>query len=202
MVEHSGNCRLLFVICDYLIYQQIINCNLRSFTIIYEKIKFFYYVIINTKFNMKCIHLKQKMNRTFYCKKSKKLIHISKCNGCKHKEYKQYRPLQPKKEYKMKNKSSKLAKLEKNRFSVFTDNLDKCYLCPNKKDHLHEIFAGRNRQNSMKYGFVLPLCEKCHSKYQNDVLFNHKWYVICQNYFEKNIGAREEFIKIFRKSWL
>lgn len=151
---------------------------------------------------MKCIHLKQKMNRTFYCKKSKELIHISKCNGCKHKEYKQHKPLQPKKEYKMKTKSSKLAKLEKNRFSVFTDNLDKCYLCPNKKDHLHEVFAGRNRQNSMKYGFVLPLCEKCHRKYQNDVLFNNKWYIICQKYFESNIGTRDEFIKVFRKNWL
>lgn len=142
------------------------------------------------------------MNRTVYCKKSKELIHISKCNGCKHKEYKQYKPMQQKKNYKIKNKSSKLAKLEKNRFSIFTDNLDKCYFCENKKDHLHEVFAGRNRQNSMKYGFVLPICEKCHSKCQNDVLFNHRWYIICQKYFESNIGTRNDFINIFRKSWL
>ncbi len=151
---------------------------------------------------MKCINLKQKMNRTFYCKKSKELISISKCSNCKLKEYKQYKKLQAKKNYKMKNKSSKLSKLEKNRFSVFTDNLDKCYLCSNKKDHLHEIFAGRNRQNSMKYGFVLPLCEQCHRMYQNDVLFNHKWYIKCQKHFESNIGTRDDFINIFRKSWL
>lgn len=153
---------------------------------------------------MGCIYLKQKINRTFYCKAKKTTIEIKECNGCSLKIYKtqNYSTLRPKKIYKMKKKSAKLAKLEKNRFSVFTDNLDKCYLCPNKKDHLHEIFAGRNRQNSMKYGFVLPLCEKCHSKYQNDALFNHRWYIICQKYFESNIGTRDEFIKVFRKSWL
>lgn len=149
-----------------------------------------------------CINLKQKMNKTLYCKIKNTTINFKDCNNCPFKEYKTYKPLQPKKEYKMKNKSSKLAKLEKNRFSIFTDNLDKCYFCPNKKDHLHEIIAGRNRQNSMKYGFVLPLCEKCHRKYQNDVLFNNRWYIICQKYFESNIGTRDDFINIFRKSWL
>lgn len=151
---------------------------------------------------MKCINLKQKMNKTIYCKKRKEQITFKDCNCCPFKEYKNYKRLQAKKEYKMKNKSSKLANLEKNRFSIFTDNLDKCYFCPNKKDHLHEIIAGRNRQNSMKYGFVLPLCEKCHRKYQNDVLFNNRWYIICQKYFESNIGTRDDFINIFRKSWL
>lgn len=149
-----------------------------------------------------CINLKQKMNKTLYCKLQKKEITFKDCSNCPFKEYKNYKRLQAKKEYKMKNKSSKLANLEKNRFSIFTDNLDKCYFCPNKKDHLHEIIAGRNRQNSMKYGFVLPLCEKCHRKYQNDVLFNNRWYIICQKYFESNIGTRDDFINIFRKSWL
>lgn len=161
---------------------------------------------------MNCIYMKKKFNKTIFCKIKIKQITPNDCRNCnQYKPHKcnsnynkmqNYSTLRPKKIYKMKKKSAKLAKLEKNRFSVFTDNLDKCYLCPNKKAHLHEIFAGRNRQNSMRYGFVLPLCEKCHSKYQNDVLFNRKWYVICQNYFEKNIGTREEFIKNFRKSWL
>lgn len=149
-----------------------------------------------------CINLKQKMNRTLYCKIKTHHISFSDCSNCPFKEYKQYKKLQSKKEYKMKNKSSKLAKLERNRFSVFTSNLDKCYLCPNKKDHLHEIFAGRNRQNSMKYGFVLPICWKCHEKYQNDSVFNNKWHIIAQRYFEQNLGSKQEFIDIFRENWL
>lgn len=41
---------------------------------------------------------------------------------------------------KIKQKSSKLAKLEKNRFSILTNNLEKCYFCSEKKEELHEAF--------------------------------------------------------------
>lgn len=41
---------------------------------------------------------------------------------------------------KIKQKSSKLAKLEKNRFSILTNDLEKCYFCNNKKMELHEAF--------------------------------------------------------------
>lgn len=75
----------------------------------------------------------------------------------------------------MKQKSSNLSELERNRFSLFTNELDKCYICKMPKHHMHEIFSGRNRQNSMKYGLCLPLCYKCHSLYQNDKNFNDKW---------------------------
>lgn len=102
----------------------------------------------------------------------------------------------------MKKKSSKLASLERNRFSVFTKDLKHCYLCGNKRDDLHEIFAGRNRINSMKYGFVLPLCRMCHTRYQNDFSFNRYWYQKAEKYFLDNIGMVEDFIKIFRKNYL
>ncbi len=162
---------------------------------------------------MNCINLKKKFNNTLFCKKSKKQITLKDCSNCTYKEYKMqccslnynksqnYSTLRPKKTYKMKTKSKKLAKLEKNRFSVFTDNLDKCYLCPNKKDHLHEIFAGRNRQNSMKYGFVLPLCEKCHRLYQNDAVFNSFWHKKGQLAFKTNY-PNLTFESIFRINYL
>ncbi len=40
----------------------------------------------------------------------------------------------------IKKKSKKLAKLEKDRFSILTNNLEKCYFCNNKKMELHEAF--------------------------------------------------------------
>lgn len=156
---------------------------------------------------MKCKYFKTRTKtknkkRTIYnyCTLLKQEIPFSLCRECGNKEYKQYKQLQAK--TKMKNKSTKLVKLERDRFSVFTTDLNKCYLCPNKKEHLHEIFAGRNRQNSMRYGFVLPLCHICHERYQNDVIFNNKWYIKAQRYFEKNIGSRDDFIKVFGKSWI
>ena len=69
-------------------------------------------------------------------------------------------------------KSNKLAKLERNRFSWFTDDLNKCYFCPNTSVDKHEIFGGCRRQTSMKYGMVLPLCRMHHSLFQNDKYFN------------------------------
>lgn len=64
----------------------------------------------------------------------------------------------PVKNAQIKKKSKKLTKLEKNRFSILTDNLEKCYFCKNKKMELHEVFRGRNRQKSMKWGLVIPIC--------------------------------------------
>lgn len=108
----------------------------------------------------------------------------------------------PVKKTKMHNKSKKLTKLERNRASVFTDDLEHCYLCGRKKEDLHEIFGGRNRINSIKYNFVLPLCRECHSLNQDNPFFNDYWHRQGQEYFECNIGSRDEFIKVFRKNYL
>ena len=103
----------------------------------------------------------------------------------------------------MKRKTSKLRKLEKNRYSVFFDSLSMCMNCGSMYQITkHEIFSGRNRQNSMKYGFVLPLCERCHEQLQENREFTDKWHIKGQHYFEENYGSREEFIKIFRINYL
>ena len=102
----------------------------------------------------------------------------------------------------MKKKSKKLAKLERQRYSVFYPDLQECCMCgvryPISK---HEIFPGRNRQNSMQYGFVLPLCLRCHQELQNDKSFNDLWQKKAQHYFEEHYGTREDFISIFRRSY-
>lgn len=100
----------------------------------------------------------------------------------------------------MKVKSSKLAKLEKNRFSILVDNLNYCVECGLRKDDLNEIFPGKNRQNSMKYGLVIPMCRKCHIKYTNDRNMQLKWMKIAQEKFEQTYN--EEFINIFRRNYL
>ncbi len=163
---------------------------------------------------MKCIYLKQKFNHKFECKRNKEEICLKDCSNCPYKEYKKCTITVKKSTYKWKNaqkspvycakmkqRSNKLAKLEKNRFSLFTDNMNKCYFCPNKKDHIHEIFCGRNRQNSMKYGLCLPICESCHSKYQNNFLFNKEWHKKGQAMFNKAYPDLN-FENIFKKNYL
>lgn len=103
----------------------------------------------------------------------------------------------------MKNKSNKLRQLEKNRRSVFYDDLSVCCYCGSTYQMTkHEIFEGRNRQNSMKYGFVLPLCLRCHRQLQEDINFNKEWQIKAQTYFEKHIGTQQDFLDIFRRNYL
>lgn len=101
----------------------------------------------------------------------------------------------------IKKKSSKLAKLEKNRFSILTNDLEHCYICKAKKQDLHEIFGGRNRQASMRYGLVIPLCRKCHSLIENNETLKQKWHKVAQKEFEKHYKS-ENFMQIFRKNYL
>lgn len=125
-----------------------------------------------------------------------------KSNNNQMRKYSQTLAKKQQKPVKMHNKSKKLTKLEKNRKSVFTEDLEHCYLCGKKKNDLHEVYGGRNRINSIKYNFILPLCRECHSSNQNNPIFNDYWHKQGQLYWEENIGSREEFIKVFRRNYL
>ena len=161
--------------------------------------------------NNYCIHLKKRKNKP-YCNIIKKEIRFSQCQECSNKEYKSNNSqikknaqLQEKtspKKTKMHNKSKKLAKLERDRFSVFTDDLTTCYLCGKPKNDLHELLDGRNRINSIKYGYVIPVCRLCHSQIQNNADFKNIWAKKAQEHFEDNIGSRDEFLRIFRRNYL
>lgn len=102
---------------------------------------------------------------------------------------------------KIMQKSSKLAKLERERYSILTNNLDKCYLCNRKKKHIHEIYKGCNRQVSMKNGFCIPICDICHTETEINSDLDKKLKQKCQIEFEKK-HTRVEFIAIIGKSHL
>lgn len=107
----------------------------------------------------------------------------------------------------IKKKSKKLAKLEKNRFSIITKDLDHCYLCTKNgiknipKDDLHELIEGKNRQVSMKYGLVIPICRKCHEIVTNDKTLQDKLHKVAQKEFKKHYKL-ENFVQIFGKNYL
>ncbi len=100
-------------------------------------------------------------------------------------------------------KSKKLAKLEKDRFSIITKEFDKCYVCRREVKNLekHEVFGGRNRQTSMKYGLVIPVCRTCHSLIPEMKPLNEKLHKVGQKAFEKKY-KNENFTEIFGKNYL
>lgn len=96
--------------------------------------------------------------------------------------------------------------MSKKLWSVFTDDMDHCYFTGSAPVERHHIFGGANRKNSEKYGFVIPLRPDLHPNgvfagedaHRMDI--NLKQMV--QKYFESHYGTREDFRKIFGKSWL
>lgn len=157
-----------------------------------------------------CKHLKIKLNRTFECKKTKKKITLKSCSNCRFKEYKsngnQIKNIADNKKFKqhknvkIKPKSNKLARLERNRKSLYTNDLDHCIICKRKREHLHEVFPGRNRTNSMKYSLVLPLCSMHHQLIHSDNALMTYYKKKGQALFEKTYPDLE-FAEIFKRNY-
>ena len=168
---------------------------------------------------MNCIYLKIKLNKKLECKRTNKSIMLNNCANCKYKEYKTHnkstntvqKPVKSglsaeklqssTKVAKQWQKSSKLRKLERNRTSLFTNDLKHCYMCPNPKDHLHEVIFGKNRINSMKYGLVIPVCNKCHEMIHNDSKIQLEHKKRGQVLFNKTY-PNLNFIDIFHENYL
>lgn len=99
----------------------------------------------------------------------------------------------------MKKRNYKIAKLEKERFSIITKDLDHCIICKKQKDNLHEVFFGKNRQLSMKWGCVIPLCYTHHIIIHSNHVLDLTWKIKMQEAFEKTYN--DDFISIFGKNY-
>lgn len=166
----------------------------------------------------KCINIKQKLDRTLYCKKLKKSITLKECSNCKYKEYKGF-PNQIRKSTKindfsssdkpkMKSKSNKLAKAEKNRFSILTNDLEHCIICGKSPVNKHEIFYGsKHRQLSIKYGLVIPLCTaEHHNQYKSKgIHFDKELDLLYKKRGQQafiDCYPDLDFVEIFKKNYL
>lgn len=144
--------------------------------------------------NNKCkkLRIRQKRyNKYLYCLINRQQITLDMCSKCFKFEPRANKPII--------NKTNKQKQLEKNRFSIFTNNFNKCYYCgkESKKLDLHEVYGGSNRTRSIKYGLVVPLCRICHS---NEEIIKYL-RIKLQKEFEKK-HTRDEFIEITGKSYI
>ena len=92
-----------------------------------------------------------------------------------------------------------------NRYSIIQDR-KQCYVCGTTKNiNIHEIYFGKNRQNSIKNGFCAYLCGIHHNLSNAGVHFNKeldlKLKQECQRKFEET-HTREEFMNIIKRSYL
>lgn len=144
-----------------------------------------------------CLYLKQKLNKTLYCKKSGKIISINQCVNCSYKQFKEVKASNT-----LKNITYKRNKTQKERFSIFNQPLDKCAVCELKIDvQLNEVFEGAKRGVSMKNGFVIPLCDKHHKLFHNNREFALKYKRLYQEKFEQT-HSRDEFLNLIHHNYL
>lgn len=92
-----------------------------------------------------------------------------------------------------------------NRYSILQDNKN-CYVCGTNKDiHIHEVFYGKNRQNSIKYGCCVYLCGKHHNLSNDGVHFNRflnmELKMKMQKRFEE-VYPDKDFLDIFKINYL
>lgn len=96
--------------------------------------------------------------------------------------------------------------MSKRLWSVFTDDMDHCYFTGTAPVERHHIFGGANRKNSEKYGFIVPLRPDLHPNGvyagQSAKLIDVKLKTMAQEYFEREYGTRDDFRRIFGKSYL
>ena len=134
----------------------------------------------------------KKYNKYGYCTKYRKEVSIF-CKECNVIEYKETKSI--------KKRTYRLAKAETNRTSIFTEDLEHCIICGRKRDNLHEIFFGRNRQLSIKYGLVIPLFIECHREMHKSKELQDVWHEKGQAVFEQAYPELE-FVKIFKRNYL
>lgn len=151
---------------------------------------------------MYCKYLTKRIGY-LYCKNKKEETTLSQCKLCplfernttnEYKHTQKDKSVLNRSKTPLKQVSKKRAKLEKERYSLFTNDLEHCIEDKRHAGHIdkHEIFNGKNRFKSIKYGLVVPLCRMCHDN--KDI--QKKWQIIGRKYFIKQYGE-EIFIKEF-----
>lgn len=97
--------------------------------------------------------------------------------------------------------------MAKKLWSIFTDDMDTCIIS-GRTDNIerHHIFGGRLglKTKSEAYGFIIPLNAEYHfngaqCKLENWKEYDHKFKRACQEYYEENLGTREDWYREFGK---
>ena len=89
--------------------------------------------------------------------------------------------------------------MKKNLKSIITNEMYKCLICGSYQNiKIHHIFDGCNKENSIKYGLIVPLCSY---HYKPSSKLDLELKRLGQKAFEWK-HKRDEFICIFGHNYL
>lgn len=91
--------------------------------------------------------------------------------------------------------------------SIITKDMEHCFICRRPATDNHHCLFGSKRAMADKHKLVVGLCRDCHNKVHNPRTEAEQEM---QNYlkreaqfaFEDKVGSREDFRKIFGRSYL
>lgn len=90
------------------------------------------------------------------------------------------------------------------RYSILHD-MEYCYVCGCPKECIHEVYEGKNRQNSIKHGFCIGLCNKHHNMSDYSVHFNRQLALKIKKEMQmkyEETHSREDFMCIIGRNYL
>lgn len=86
--------------------------------------------------------------------------------------------------------------------SIMPFDVSTCIECGGPAHNTHHCIFGKNRKHSEEYGLKVRMCYGCHYRLHNqDEDLAMKYRRMAQEYFEKT-HTREEFRRIFGRSYL
>lgn len=90
------------------------------------------------------------------------------------------------------------------RYSILM-KMDHCYVCgSNKNLHIHEVYYGPNKNNSIKYGCCISLCANHHNMTDEGIHFNRKLDLKIKEKMQikfEEVYPNFDFLKIFGKNY-
>ena len=81
-----------------------------------------------------------------------------------------------------------------------------CYICGTPFNlHKHHCLIGSKRKICDEDGLIVYLCADCHYNVHNNTKYDYwkkRLQKSAQEYYEENIGTREQFIERYKKNYL
>lgn len=86
--------------------------------------------------------------------------------------------------------------------SIMTEDWEHCFLCGKQAQQIHHVMNKSYKKKSEKYGLLVPLCAKCHSKvHDSDESLNKELKKIAQADFVLKYSGNL-WIREFDKNFL
>lgn len=148
--------------------------------------------------NNNCINLKQKFDRSLYCKINKCSITLKDCSNCKFKEYKAIRnkPIKGKK-----HKLTKATEIPKSvKKKVWKRDNHKCIFCHEEVpwNLANSHFVKRSHNGLGIEEDVFTACIKCHQKF-DDSIDRESMKIIAYNHLRKFYKDLDEKDLVYKK---